>query len=669
MKPNNSPSEILQADLTQKVRASLKGRDFSSAVELAKQRLEHFPEDVESFYLLAVSLRYLGCVDAAQEAIQKLLELDSSYARAYQEQGHNFAQQKKLPEQVGAYRRALELNPALHASWRGLALGLRAQGRAPDAEQALRQFQHLQNLPPVLLSAASLLYEKKLHKAEQLCRNFLQKNKHHPEAMRLLALIGAELGVLDDADFLLESCLEMNPDFHRARFDYIGVLRRRQKFAAALEQARLLRSGQGGQQSDILYATQSAMVGDYQTALQIYNQVLAESADLYGVQLQRGHALKTIGEPAEAIEAYRTAYRVKPDFGDAYWSLANMKTYCFGDAEIERMQELQSLTSTAREDRYHLCFALGKAFEDRAQYAESFSWYKKGNELKQQECRYAIEENRRDIDLQIAHCPKELFAESRGSGFDAPDPIFIVGMPRAGSTLLEQILASHPQVDGTFELHNIMASARRLDGRRRTDDEPRYPAILQDLSGEQLKQMGRRYIEETAIHRGKAAFFIDKMPNNFRHIGLIQLALPNAKIIDARRHPVACCFSGFKQLFAEGQEFSYGLESIGEYYRDYVRLMAHWDEVLPGKVLRVHYESVVEDLEGQVRRLLDYCGLPFAEECLQFHRTGRAVRTPSAEQVRQPIYRNGTEQWKYFETELKPLQAVLSGLLEDYPAP
>ncbi|WP_444922545.1 sulfotransferase [Microbulbifer sp. CnH-101-G] len=633
---------------------------------MAKELVGQYPNDIEGYYLLAVSLRYSGEIDGALATLGQLLERDGSHARAYQECGHNFSAQENFAEQVRAYRRALELNPALYASWKGLALGLRAQGKEADALQALQQFQRLQNLPPTLLSAASLMYEKKLHKAEQLCRSFLQKNKHHPEAMRLLALIGAELGVLDDADFLLESCLELHPDFHQARFDYIGVLRKRQKFAAALEQARHLRAGQGGRQSDILFATQSAMVGDYKTALEIYDRVVAEAPDLHGVHLQRGHTLKTVGEAGQAIEAYRDAYRAKPDYGDAYWSLANMKTYRFTDAEIDSMRELQGLPDIARDDRYHLCFALGKALEDRADYSGSFYWYEQGNALKQQECQYSIEQNRRDTDLQIAHCNSELFARNASSGCDAPDPIFIVGLPRAGSTLLEQILASHPQVDGTFELHNIMAAVQRLKGRGQAGEQVRYPAVLHELSAVQLRQIGQRYLEEAVIHRGQAPLFIDKMPNNFRHIGLIQLILPKAKIIDARRHPMACCFSGFKQLFAEGQEFTYGLEQVGEHYRDYVRLMDHWGRVLPGKVLRVHYESVVEDLEGQVRRLLNFCGLPFAEECLQFHRTDRAVRTPSAEQVRQPIYRSGTEQWKHFEADLEPLRKVLSGELERY---
>ncbi|WP_288128907.1 tetratricopeptide repeat-containing sulfotransferase family protein [Microbulbifer sp.] len=669
--PSGPADSNHQASLIE-IRGAIKKRDFSGARDQALALLEEQPEDTELLYLLAASQRYLGEHAAAQQTLETLLTVDSENARGHQERGHNAAQLQDTDTALAAYRRATELNPALHASWRGLALTLRAQDDSEAAEHALRQFQHLQKLPPELLSAASLLYERKLHKAEQLCRTFLQKHRHHPEGMRLLAVIGAELGILDDADFLLESCLALYPDFHQARFDYIGVLRKRQKFAVALEQARILtdqlKEQQGARQAEILFATQSAMVGDYDTALATYDRIASEAPELHGVHLQRGHVLKTIGDADAANRAYHDACRAKPDFGDAYWSLANMKTYRFEDAEITRMRELEAAPSTARDDRYHLCFALGKALEDRKNFAEAFQWYEKGNALKQEECRYSIEHNRRDTDLQIAHCTRALLDRYAGAGCDAPDPIFIVGLPRAGSTLLEQILASHSQVDGTLELHNILATARRLDGRRRASEEPRYPALLHELEAEKLVQLGQRYLDETRIHRAGAPLFIDKMPNNFRHIGLIQLMLPNAKIIDARRHPLSCCFSGFKQLFAEGQEFTYGLQQIGEYYRDYVRLMDHWDRVLPGKVLRVHYENVVSDLEGQVRRILDYCGLPFEEACIDFHKTERAVRTPSAEQVRQPIYRSGVEQWKHFEAQLEPLKALLAAEIAGYPA-
>lgn len=331
------------------------------------------------------------------------------------------------------------------------------------------------------------------------------------------------------------------------------------------------------------------------------------------------------------------------------------------------MKSWEADAATVVEDRAHLCFALGKHFEDIEGYAESADFYQRGNALRKSQTRYDAEEMTHRLALQKQICTDSLFRKHQGSGHDATDPIFIVGLPRAGSTLLEQILASHSQIDGTLELPNIPSLAFRLAGRRKTDEEPLYPAVLHNLTPEQLKQMGKDFIEDTRIHREQAPFFIDKMPNNFRHIGLIQLMLPNARIIDARRHPMACCFSGYKQLFATGQEFTYGLEEIGTYYKDYIDLMDHWDNVLPGKVLRVQYEDVVADLDNEVRRMLDYCGLPFEEACLNFHKTERSVRTPSSEQVRQSIYTSGLEQWRHFEPWLGPLKAALGPALDRYP--
>ncbi|MEG3153706.1 sulfotransferase family protein [Sphingomonas sp. RB1R13] len=378
------------------------------------------------------------------------------------------------------------------------------------------------------------------------------------------------------------------------------------------------------------------------------------------LHLSIGHALKTVGKQAEAIDAYRGAYRVAPDFGDAYWSLANLKTYRFEEAEIEGMREYEAASTTKLVDRYHLCFALGKALEDRGQYAESFDYYERGNRLKREEVRYDWTRIDKEMKLQIEHCTPALFAANQGSGCRAPDPIFIVGLPRAGSTLLEQILASHSMVEGTMELPNILALAHRIDGRRRIGEEARYPANLAELTADELTGFGEAYVRDTAIHRKLGTpHFIDKMPNNFRHIGLISLILPNAKIIDARRDPMSCCFSGFKQLFAEGQEFTYGLEEIGHYYRGYVDLMAHWNDVLPGRVLRVDYADVVGDLETQVRRILDHVGLPFEQACLDFHQSERAVRTPSSEQVRQPIFTSGLDQWQHYDPWLAPLRAAL----------
>jgi hypothetical protein len=357
---------------------------------------------------------------------------------------------------------------------------------------------------------------------------------------------------------------------------------------------------------------------------------------------------------------------VRPGYGDAYWSLANLKTYRFGDEEIAQMQAAAAAPATAAEDRYNICFALGKAFEDRGQYAQSFAEYQRGNELKRGSLRYRPEVLEANTRLQRQVCTRELFARQRGSGTAARDPILIVGLPRAGSTLIEQILASHPAVEGTQELADIPRMVADLQGRDRDPSDPRYPGVLAEMSAEDFRRLGEKYLADTRIYRGDRPHFIDKMPNNFRHIGLIHLMLPNARIIDARREPMACCFGIYKQLFAHGQEFAYSHEDIARYYRTYLDLMDHWNAVLPGRVLRVQHEDLVLDLEGNVRRLLDYCELEFEPACIEFHKTARSVRTASSEQVRQPIYREGLDQWRNYEPWLGPLRTALGDALERY---
>ena len=401
--------------------------------------------------------------------------------------------------------------------------------------------------------------------------------------------------------------------------------------------------------------------GDYDRAFELFDAVLVKLPRDPATLTSKGHALKTLGQTDEAITSYQAAVSAKPDHGDAYYALANLKTYKFENSEIDAMRAQAARPDLAFMDRVHLSFALGKALEDREDYEASFKHYDEGNALKRAQTRYSADAMSRELAAQKSACTADLFAKHEGTGYDAPDPIFILGLPRAGSTLLEQILASHSQIDGTLELPNILALAHRLRGRKA--GQSRYPEILHELTAEQLTTFGEQFIEQTRIHRQGAQFFIDKMPNNFRHIGLINLILPNAKIIDARRDPMDCCFSGFKQLFAEGQEFTYGLEEVGRYYADYVDLMDHWDAALPGKVLRVQHEDVLDDVEAQTRRMLDFIGVPFEDACLEFHKTDRAVRTASSEQVRQPINRKGQDAWKPFEPWLKPLKQALAGTL------
>ena len=647
--------------LIDKAKQHLQQGAFGAAAAAVERALAVDPRNPDALYILAVAQRYSARIAQAQRTLAQLLEIEPAHARAFQEQGHCHRASGDTDRAIEDFDRAVAANAALMASWRALAELNHAADR-PEAEALARnQLDWLTSLPPALVSVASFMHEGKLYKAEALCRHFLQTNGHHLEAMRMLAELGARFQVLDEAEFILESCLEIEPEFHPGRFDYVNVLHKRQKFAKALEQAAILREAAPGiPHFDMLFANQNLAVGNFDTALEIYDALHAARPDNHQVSLTRGHALKTIGRQADAVDAYRQSYAARPDFGDAYWSLANLKTYRFTDAEIAGMQAAEAARATSPVDRYHLCFALGKALEDRGDHARSFAYYDTGNRLKREELRYDPARIDAEMAAQKAACTPALFDAKRGSGAVAADPIFIVGLPRAGSTLLEQILASHSQVEGTTELPNILALAHRLDGRRRVDDDAVYPGNLGGLTREELTAFGEAYLRDTAIYRTGTPYFIDKMPNNFRHIGLIHLILPNARIIDARRDPMGCCFSNFKQLFAEGQDFTYGLAEIGRYYSGYVDLMRHWDEVLPGKVLHVQYEDVVADLETQVRRLLDFCGLPFEDACVNFHQTERAVRTASSEQVRQPIFRSGLDQWENFDPWLAPLRAALA---------
>ncbi len=647
--------------LVEQAKACLQEGQLAKAERMCVEGLQASPRHPDALYLLAAIQRYARRPLDALATIVQLIEIDAGFGRAHQERGHCLRALSRTDEALAAYQAAVTYNVGLLASWRMLAELHEAAGRGEAAGYARSQCAYLESLPPELQSVISLIHEHRIAKAENLCRAFLQKNGHHIEGMRLLAEIGVKFNSYDDAEFLLESCMVLEPENTNAHFDYINLLHKRQKFGDALDQAKVLRSKAPDKpQFDLLYANQSLAIGEFDEALSIYRQHLTKMPDNASLHLSVGHALKTVGNQSEAIEAYTQAYQVKPDCGDAYWSLANLKTYKFDAAQIAFMRDREAARSTQLSDRYHLCFALGKALEDHGQYSESFAYYERGNRLKREEVGYDWRRISDEIERQIEHCTPELFSGKAGSGHPANDPIFILGLPRAGSTLLEQILASHSHVEGTMELPNILALAHKLGGRRRIDEEPEYPGNLAELTPEELAQFGEAFINDTMIHRKSGTpFFIDKMPNNFRHIGLIHLILPNAKIIDARRGAMGCCFSGFKQLFAEGQEFTYGLAEIGHYYKDYVALMDHWDTVLPGKILRVRYEDVVADLETQVRRLLDYCELPFEEACINFHQTERAVRTASSEQVRQPIFKSGVDQWENFSTHLDPLRNIL----------
>jgi tetratricopeptide (TPR) repeat protein len=642
--------------------------NFAEALRDIDDLLASDPHNGEALYMAAVCHRYTGQYDKAQACLNTLMSLPHDRGRVYQEQGHLHVAMQQPQKALAAFANACQLNPVLLASWQNQHKILAAMNRPEEARQALAQVQRLQALPKALVAVTDLMSQGKLLKAETLCRKFLQANPSHVEGMRLLAELAIQFGALEDAEYLLESAAEFAPDNTQVKIDYVGVLRKRQKFSAALAAAEALYKRQPrNPQLMSLYAIEKMQTGDYEGALALFDAVLELLPGDAVTLTSRGHALKTQGMQSEAIASYQAASAANPWHGEAYYALSNLKTYRFSSSEISDMLALEEREELAPASKVHLAFALGKAFEDEQDYARSFDYYARGNRLKRQQSSYDADKMSEELAAQRHYFTADVLRAHEGAGCQAPDPIFIVGLPRAGSTLLEQILSSHSQVDGTLELPNILSTAQKLRRQGRDGGGKPYPDLLQDFSDAQLCALGEQYIEDTRIHRQGAPFFIDKMPNNFRHIGLIKLILPNAKIIDARRHPMACCFSGFKQLFAEGQEFSYDLTDFGRYYNDYVELMNHWDSVAPGTVLRVHYENVVADLEGQVTRLLEYCQLPFEQACLDFYNTERAVRTASSEQVRQPIYQAGIEQWVNFAPFLGDLEAVLQPSIDQYP--
>lgn len=640
-------------DINLQIKQAIQQSNFSIARTLIDQQLAEKLSPTlrfEMLYLDAVLYRLTKDYPSAIHSLNTLLAERPDYGRAYQELGYCHLGIGDNKQAASAFYRATQHNPALLASWQHLLKVYEDKQQQQASDMAGQQISYLRSLPKAVLGAYDLMYEGELIKAEQICRQFLSRQKHQPDAMILLAEIGMQLKVYSDAEFLLESCVELHPDNIRAATHYISLLAKLGQYQQLAQVAgRMMAKYPDNLSYAVSYAEGLMGLGQLDKAISLLKSLVELDGKRAGVWLTLGHALKSNGDIAQGIAAYQKAAEVMPDFGDAYWSLANTKTYGFSEQELSTMQAQEQQADIAINDRIHLLFALGKAHEDRKQFAESFQYYAKGNALKLKISDIDISKTEQAVDAQIKTCDLGLFSHPE-LGHQAPDPIFIVGLPRAGSTLLEQILASHPLVDGTMELHNILSIAAQLNTQKTA-----YPFNLAALSADQRQQLGEQYIEKTKVYRGSAPFFIDKMPNNFMHIGLIKLILPRAKIIDARRDPFACCFSGFKQLFGDGQEFTYGLNEIGRYYHAYEKLMAHWENVLPGQILRVQHEDVLDDIEGQVRRLLDYCGLEFDARCLSFYNTKRVIKTPSSEQVRQPLYRSGMDQWRNYQAYLDPL--------------
>ncbi len=661
-----TPSPLPVTDLDQELRELqqlIEQRRFDDALAASDRLLAHSPGHRDLLYMRAVALRHLGRVPEALATLDTLEDMHPTYPRLFQERGHCHVFLRQAPQAIQAFTQAVELNPALPASWRMLASLYALTGHRSEAENAGQHVAKLATLATEVVTARSMLADGNLTEAEALIRPYVKRAPEDIEGLRVLALVAQRNEFSKDAAIILEEVLAKDPGYHAARQDLVAALLATHQHVRAREELAILMRAQP---DHIAHRRTLAGIlvsqGSTAEAIDLYRELLNEHPDDADLHMYFGHALKTQGIRAEAEHQYKEAARHRPSFGDAYWSLANLKTYRFTESEIAIMREQVEAPRIPLADRYHLCFALGKAYEDLGSYEESFHYYARGNAFKKAESTYRPEVLERTAQKQTEVCTREFFAQREGYGFNDPAPIFIVGLPRAGSTLLEQILASHSLVEGTMELADI---PRLVSSLVLHPSGARYPGALALLSADEYRGFGEAYIRDTRIYRaGNKPYFIDKLPNNFRHLGLIQLMLPNAKIIDARREPMACCFSNFKQLYASGQQFTYSLEDIGRYYSLYVRLMDHWNSVLPGRILRVQHEDVIDDLEGSVRRILDFCGLEFEPACVEFHKTERRVHTASSEQVRRPINREGVDQWKNFEPWLGPLREALGPLVK-----
>jgi tetratricopeptide (TPR) repeat protein len=642
----------------------------AAAAEQANEVLRVVPNHPIAQLILGAARRALGDIDGALAVLEPLAKSQPLAAAAHYEHGVALGAKGQGERAILALRRAVTLKPDMPAAWRALGDHLTAIDDASGADEAYARAIKYSTRDPRLMEAATHLCDGRLAPAEALLREHLKIYPTDVAAIRMLAEVAARLGRYADAEALLMRALELSPSFTTARHHLAVVLHRQARFTEALTHVEhALRAEPRNPGYRTLQAAVLSRIGDYAQSIRLYEEVLGEYPDQAKVWMSYGHALKTAGRQRDCVAAYRRTIAITPSLGEAWWSLANLKRVPFSADDLQTMRAQLADSSLTDDDRLHFHFAAGKALEDAGQYAESFEHYAQGNAIRAAQVRYDPDEHSEQVRRSIAVLTKELLAACSGAGHPAPDPIFIVGLPRSGSTLIEQILASHSAVEGTQELPDIGMLASRLSGKKLRSQESRYPEALATLELKDFHALGEEYLARTRIQRKAGRpFFIDKMPNNFAHVGLIHLILPNAKIIDARRHPLATGFSCFKQHFARGQHYTYDLTHIGRYYRDYVELMAHIDAVLPGRVHRIHYETMVADTEGAVRRLLAYCNVPFEDACLRFYENERAVRTASSEQVRTPIYREGLDQWHHYEPWLGPLQDALGPVLENYPA-
>ena len=644
-------------------------------IELAEKQiaeiLRRFPDEPNALRLSGVSALQQNKPEIALIPLQKAIKAAPDFAKAHQDLSNAWTQLGDLKKAEICLKKSLEIDGSNFSGWKDLGDLLADQGKNEESDRAYKNALGSDKKYKELQNAMMLVQKGQLGEAEKIYRQLLAEDPENVDALRLLALLASRSGALDQGIAMLRKCTEVAPDYalawenlaklYRQKDDPESIKMASYCFKKATELRPDWAEGWAG------LGTMQTRSSQHEKGISSYKKSLELKIKQPRVHLSLGHIYKTIGEPEQSIISYKKAIKYDPGFGEAYWSLANLKTYKFTGSEIKEMQKQVDRKDLNERERVHFLFALGKALEDIKDFNQSFQYYHNGNELNRGRSSYdpkAIEALTKRL---ISFFDRNLFSSTEGSGYNVKDPIFIVGLPRSGSTLLEQILSSHSAVEGTMELPNMMNIARKMGNS--TKDQTAYPEVISELPEQDLSFLGKSYIEDTEFLRSGSPFFIDKMPNNFSHIGLIKLILPNAKIIDARRNPLDTCFSCYKQLFARGQVFTYDLPELARYYINYVTLMDHWDAMLPDFIYRVHYEKMITDQEEETRNLLNFCELEFEDRTLQFYNTKRAVKTASSEQVRQPIYKKGLNHWKNFENDLSVLKKSLEPLKERFSLP
>ena len=635
----------------------------------AREMLAKNANDPDAQLLLAAALRQKGDAEAARKILEPLVAANPDWAQVRLELGLALGVLGDNYGAIAVLTEAVNLDRNLAEAWSALGEQYVLVGDVLASDAAYSHHFNVSVSEPQLQKAVAALRNGRPDISEDILVEYLEAHPDDVNAIKMLAEAAIACDRNEDAGVLLERCLEIAPDFSAARYRYVSSLYLQNRLVEAIPHIDiLLERDPKNPQFRTMKASLLGQMGENLDALALFEELVNEYPKHPASWVSYGHALKSAGQPEKGIDAYRKAIELLPQLGGGYWSLANLKTFRFTEQDIAAMKGQLERGDLRVEARVQFYFSLGKAYEDKKEFAEAFDNYQKGNALWRSTVEYNAESTSAFVRVSKELYTKDFFAKRKGWGHPAPDPIFVVGLPRAGSTLIEQILSSHPEIEGTMELPDITSLARHLNEDNFVSEGPGYPYLLEDLPREEFKRRGEDYIRNTRFHRKSGRpFFVDKMPNNYAHVGLIHMILPRARIIDARRHPMGSCFSNFKQHFARGQHFTYALTDVGRYYYDYVELMAHFDDVLPGKVHRVIYEQLVEDPEREIRRMLEYLGLPFDERCLNFHETERAVRTASSEQVRQPLYKSGVDHWKNFEPWLGPLKQALGPVLEAYP--